>query len=118
MADLSDIPAKAVELAARASFVRQSDFDSLSDMGKNIELHQARRMLAAALPVLNTAKDAELAELREDYERMRQRMFELGPIIDALTHGGVAAELVSLRAEVAVLRQRDAEYTASLRGGQ
>jgi hypothetical protein len=65
VADFSDIPAEAVEAAARAAFLRQTDFDHLSDPGKDAERFQARRMLSAALPVLNTAKDAETARVDE-----------------------------------------------------
>lgn len=64
------------------------------------------------------ARDAEIAELREDNAQKRQRLIELGPIIDTLTHGGVAEELVALRAEVQQLRAQAAQYDASLRGGE
>lgn len=56
----------------------------------------------------------ELAHLHEDSERMRQRLFELGPLIDALAYGGVADELVRLRRQSAGRDTETADLKATI----
>ena len=102
--EIPEIPDEAVEAAAAAWANRIPDmatedrWKALPESGRRMRRLHMRIALDAALPHLTAGRDAELAELREDHERNRQRLFELGPIIDALTHGGVAEELVRLRA--------------------
>jgi hypothetical protein len=88
------IPDKAVTAAVEACMHARAD-------GAD-DVQCWRLGLAAAVPHLaDQPATTELAELREANERMRERLFELGPIIDALTHGGVADELVRLRRQSA-----------------
>lgn len=65
MADLSDTFAAAVEAAHDVSFG-----------GEQANRHHIRMMLAAALPVLNTAKDTETTALREEAGK-REALMEM-----------------------------------------
>jgi hypothetical protein len=105
-----EIPEAALDQAA-AAVVNYTLGAEVYDTFVDFQRAHWRKAMAAALPPLTAERDAEtaalrteLAELREDHERNRQRLFELGPIIDALTHGGVADELASLREEAPRLR--------------
>lgn len=68
VADLSDIPDEAVEAA-----------HDISWGGEQVNRQHIRLMLAAALPVLNTARDAETEAMRTELEQHRSgESYEIG----------------------------------------
>lgn len=119
MADRTDSPTitpEAVTAAARASFMRQSDFDSLSDVAQDIELATARRMLKAAAPHLadQPATTDAGVYLHALATAVAPLGYTEGDVTDApyVRAVNAAREIHRLRDEVASLRtlhdQRDA----------
>lgn len=94
MPDFSDIPDEAVEAA-----------HDISWGGEQANRHHIRMMLAAALPVLNTAKDSETATAIERMAAEFRTVLHKDP---AYTYGSLAWRLMN---------DIDA-YAASLRGEQ
>lgn len=135
MADLSHIPDEAVTAGVEnlRDWLLTVDIglDEFERMGPLSATEVVRGVLAAALPVLNTARDAETAERlakiwpdpfghwaaeeAEAARAMKRALLSHLPLPDRDTE---RAELASLRVEVAELRRRDAEYAATLRGEQ
>jgi type IV pilus biogenesis protein CpaD/CtpE len=110
VSDLSHIPDEAVTAAARAQCGQW--YDDLDDTARDQVHADMRVTLAAALPVLNTAKDSETRDAIADELNMFASSFAEGR--DALIASGCPSEAAILGGCAKALRAR----AASLRGKQ
>lgn len=96
MANLSDIPDEAVEAAHDVSYG-----------GEHANRHHIRMMLAAALPVLNTARDPETEAMRAELEQHRSgESYEIGESYGRATERADLAALIERYANTLVVSAR------------